>query len=53
VKRKTSEEHDRFTNLVSELLKVPHSEIKAKLDQEKKVKNAQKKQKKISHDNRD
>ena len=39
---KNKTEYDNFTNLVDRILKVPHSEIKAKLDAEK----AAKKQKK-------
>lgn len=32
---KNKTEYERFTNLVNDVLKVPHSEIKAKLDAEK------------------
>ncbi|MFZ0737259.1 MAG: hypothetical protein WAM96_09225 [Candidatus Acidiferrales bacterium] len=39
---KTKSEYDRFESLVSGLLKVPHSEIKAKLDAEKKAKKRKK-----------
>jgi hypothetical protein len=39
---KTSEEYDRFKNLMTDLIKVPHSEIKAKLDAEKKAKKRKK-----------
>jgi hypothetical protein len=35
--RKNSE-YDNFTNLMNKLIKVPHSEIKATLDAEKKAK---------------
>ena len=38
-KRKTTE-YDNFSELMSELIKVPHSEIKAKLDAEKRAKKA-------------
>ena len=31
-------EYDRFSDVVDQVLKVPHSEIKAKLDEEKKAK---------------
>jgi hypothetical protein len=37
-KEKTSEEYDRFNDLMGNLLKVPHSELKEKLDEEKKEK---------------
>jgi hypothetical protein len=39
---KAKSEHDRFEGLVSGLLKVPHSEIKAKLDAEKRAKKRKK-----------
>lgn len=39
---KTKTEYDRFESLVSGLLKVPHSEIKAKLDAEKQAKKRKK-----------
>jgi len=39
-------EYRKFKNLAETLLKVPHSEIKAKLDAEKKEKAAKKKEKK-------
>lgn len=35
-------EYEKFEGLVSELLKVPHSEIKAKLDAEKRAKKRKK-----------
>jgi hypothetical protein len=34
---KTNSEFKKFENVLTELLKVPHSEIKAKLDEEKKT----------------
>ena len=37
-------EYENFERLTRELLKVPHSEIKAKLDAEKEAKKAAKKQ---------
>ena len=43
VKGKT--EFERFSNAVRELLKVPHSEIKAKLDAEKEAKKRKKSKK--------
>jgi hypothetical protein len=39
---KTKTEYNNFTNLVDNVLKVPHSEIKAKLDAEKKAKKRKK-----------
>jgi hypothetical protein len=39
---KTKSEYDRFEGLVSGLLKVPHSEIKTKLDAEKQAKKRKK-----------
>jgi hypothetical protein len=36
--KKVSSEFDKFDDTMRELLKVPHSEIKAKLDAEKKAK---------------
>jgi hypothetical protein len=45
---KTKNQYDRFENLVSNLIKVPHSEIKAKLDAEKKAKAQKKARKKTS-----
>jgi len=41
VKKKT--EYDAFTELVDKILSVPHSEIKAKLDEEKKTKKRRRK----------
>jgi len=35
---KTSKEYERFVDLTEKLLSVPHSEIKAKMDAEKKAK---------------
>jgi hypothetical protein len=43
VKEKT--EYDKFESLTRELLKVPHSEIKAKLDAEKRAKKRKKSKK--------
>ncbi len=42
MKPKTSEEYDRFESLVKEVLQVPHSEIKARLDAEKRAKKRKK-----------
>jgi hypothetical protein len=39
---KAEHEYDRFEHLVGGILKVPHSEIKAKLDAEKKAKKRKK-----------
>lgn len=39
---KSTNEYDTFDGLVSGLLRVPHSEIKAKLDAEKKAKKRKK-----------
>ncbi len=39
---KTESEFDRFENLVKQIIKVPHSEIKAKLDAEKREKKRKK-----------
>lgn len=39
---KTSEESDRFTSFMKRLMAVPHSEIKAKLDAEKRAKQRKK-----------
>jgi hypothetical protein len=36
--KKENPEYDRFTNFLGRLIKVPHSEIKAKLEREKLVK---------------
>ena len=36
---KKTNEYDKFSELMTELIKVPHSEIKAKLDAEKRAKN--------------
>ena len=43
---KRASEFDRFDSTMRELMKVPHSEIKAKLDAEKKVKKAKKRRSK-------
>jgi hypothetical protein len=40
---KTSKEYERFDRVMEQLLKVPHSEIKAKLDAEKAEKQRRKK----------
>lgn len=42
---KTSKEYDRFADMMGKLIKVPHSEIKAKLDAEKKAKERKRKAK--------
>jgi hypothetical protein len=42
---KVSEEYDRFADLMQKLIKVPHSEIKAKLDEEKRAKKRKKSKK--------
>jgi hypothetical protein len=39
---KTSKEYDRFADFMGKLIKVPHSEIKAKLDAEKRAKKRKK-----------
>lgn len=39
---KRKNEFERFANLVARVLKVPHSELKAKLDAEKKAKKRKK-----------
>jgi hypothetical protein len=39
---KKSKEYDNFDRAMHELIKVPHSEIKAKLDAEKKAKKRKK-----------
>ena len=39
-----NKEFERFANLTTGLLKVPHSEIKAKLDKEKAAKKKKKKE---------
>jgi hypothetical protein len=38
MKTKTTEEYDKFAELMRQIIKVPHSEIQAKLDAEKKAK---------------
>jgi hypothetical protein len=40
--KKKNEEYDRFENLTRQLVGVPHSEIKAKLDAEKAAKKRKK-----------
>jgi hypothetical protein len=42
---KTSEEFSKFTSFMKRLVAVPHSEIKAKLDAEKKAKQRKKRAK--------
>ena len=39
---KTKTEYDKFSELMGKLIKVPHSEIKAKLDAEKRAKRRKK-----------
>ena len=39
---KKTNEYDKFSELMTELIKVPHSEIKAKLDAEKRAKKRKK-----------
>lgn len=46
--RKFTEEFRKFDNLMEKLLQVPHSEIKAKLDAEKREKAAKKRKVKPS-----
>ena len=46
MKKRTSTEYDNFDRTMRDLVKIPHSEIKAKLDAEKKAK--KRKAKKIS-----
>ena len=43
---KRASEFDRFDSTMRELMKVPHSEIKAKLDAEKKAKKQKRRRKK-------
>jgi len=45
MKTKNSTEYDTFEHTMRELMKVPHSAIKAKLEEEKKAKAAKKKEK--------
>ena len=42
---KETDEYTRFSNLVGKIVSVPHSEIKAKLDAEKKAKERKRKHK--------
>jgi hypothetical protein len=42
---KKQTEYEKFSNAVTEILKVPHSEIKAKLDAEKRAKKRKKSKK--------
>jgi hypothetical protein len=44
----SSDEYKKFDDLLTELLKVPHSEIKAKLDAEKEAKKKKKRKSKTS-----
>jgi len=46
--KNTPSEYENFERTVRELLKVPHSEIKAKLDAEKEAKRVAKKRKATS-----
>ena len=46
---KTSE-YDNFDRTMRELMKVPHSEVKAKLDEEKAVKQERKSKREKAHD---
>lgn len=46
--KKTDSEYDAFHTLMSQLVKVPHSEIKAKLDAEKAAKKRKKTRKSSS-----
>ena len=48
MKKKTQNEFEKFDLTMRDLIKVSHSEVKAKLDQEKKTK----KRKKEKHDNK-
>jgi hypothetical protein len=48
MKNNASTEYDAFDRTMRELIKVPHSEIKAKLDAEKKTK--KRKTKKVKND---
>jgi len=47
---KQPKEYEKFNNMMGQLLKVPHSEIKAKLDAEKRAKVTRRKRKRKSHD---
>lgn len=44
---KSNKEYEKFDRTMRELMKVPHSEIKAKLEAEKKVKSQRKHPKKV------
>ena len=44
---KSKTEYEKFTDLMSGIMKVPHSEIKAKLDAEKKAKEQKKQRAKV------
>ena len=46
MKNKQSSEYRKFERAMREILKVPHSEIKAKLDAEKEVRDKKKREKK-------
>jgi len=43
--RQKSLEYEKFSHLADELLKVPHSQLKAKLDEEKQAKKRKKSKK--------
>jgi hypothetical protein len=45
VSKEEQSEFDRFDQMLTEILKVPHSAIKSKLDEEKKTKEQKKKRK--------
>ena len=45
MRAKTPEEYDNFDRTMRELMKVPHSELKAKLDAEKRAKKRKKSRK--------
>jgi hypothetical protein len=47
---KTNPDYEKFDRLMDQLLKVPHSEIKAKLDAEKKAKTTKRKPKEKKND---
>jgi hypothetical protein len=49
---KPSEEYNRFNDLMGNLLKVPHSELKEKLDEEKEEKKRKKESKAKTKENK-
>jgi hypothetical protein len=51
-KNKESSEFERFEMTVEALMRVPHSEVKAKLEQEKKAKKERGAKKRNNHDKR-